>query len=129
MLLIGFGCVTTQITEGGKATAQIGEQSMTITTEDKENICATFYPPPSPKSPGVVLLPDTRCDRTYFGDLPSKLNKAGFAVLAVDLRFKDLIAQTRSKEEAIDLIKRQDLYAPIKYDIKSALGFLTTKKG
>ena len=129
VFLTVFGCVTTQTTKGSKETAQIDKQSIVLTTEDNENISATFYPASSPNAPGVILLPDTRCNRAHFGDFPLNLNKAGFAVLSMDLRFKDLIAQARSKEEAIDIIKRQDLYAPIKYDIKSALDFLTKQKG
>ena len=129
ILLTIVGCVTTQTTKGSKETAQIDKQSIVLTTEDDENIFATFYPTSSPNAAGVILLPDARCDRALFDDFPSNLNKAGFAVLSMDLRFKDLIAQARSKEEVIDIIKRQDLYASIKYDIKSALGFLTKQQG
>jgi len=129
MLLMGLGCITTQTTQSGKELTQVREQSITLSTEDNEKISATFYPPPSPNAPGVILIPDTRCDRTLFGDFPSNLNRAGFAVLSMDMRYKDLIAQAGNKEEAIDLIKRQDLYAPIKYDIKSGIDFLGNQKG
>lgn len=129
IFLTVVGCVTTQTTKGSKETAQIDKQSIVLTTEDNENISATFYPTSSPNAPGVILLPDTRCDKDRFDDFPLNLNKAGFAVLSMDLRFRDLIAQARSKEQAIDILKKQDLYAPIKYDIKSALDFLTRQKG
>lgn len=129
MLLIVLGCVTTETKQSGKELPQVREHSITLSTEDNEKISATFYPTPSPNAPGVILIPDTRCDRTLFGDFPSNLNRAGFAVLSIDLRFKDLIAQARSREEAIDLIKKQDLYAPVKYDMRSAIDFLAYQKG
>ncbi len=42
----------------------------------------------------------------------------------MDLRYKHLIAKARSRNEAIRLIKAQDLYAPIRFDIKIGLDFL-----
>lgn len=119
VVLMSFGCATTQISK----------KSVTITTDDQIRIAATYYPAPSPNAPGVILLPDARCDRKHFGRFPSRLNKAGFAVLAMDLRYKDLIARTRSREETISLIQKQDLYALVKYDIKSALDFLSEQEG
>lgn len=127
----GSACVTTQSTVPDTKSPQVTEQSVTLTTEDKKEISATFYKPAplTPGAPGVILIPDTRCDRSVFDDFPIKLSKSGLAVLSMDLRFKDLIAQARSKEEAISLIKGQDLYAPMKYEIKSAVDFLAEQKG
>jgi dienelactone hydrolase len=119
VLLMCFGCATTQVSK----------ESVTIITDDQKKIAATYYPAPSPNSPGVILIPDTRCDRKKsFGRFPSTINKAGFAVLALDLRYKDLIARARSKEEAISLIQKQDLYALVKFDIKSAIDFLSRQE-
>ena len=73
-------------------------ETIKLTTEDKEKIKATYYPPPSQNAPGVILIPDTRCDRDAFGRLPSKFNKAGFAVLVMDLRYKELIASAKGRE-------------------------------
>lgn len=129
VLLIVFGCVTTETKQSGKELPQGKVQSVTLNTEDNQKISATFYPSPSPNAPGVILIPDTRCDRSFYADFSSTLNRAGFAVLSMDLRYKDLIAQARSKHEAIDLLKQQDLYAPIKYDIKSGIDFLANQKG
>lgn len=119
ILLMGFGCATTQVSK----------QSATIITDDQKKIAATYYPAPSPNAPGVILLPDTRCNRKHFGHFTTKLNEAGFAVLAMDFRYKDLIAQTRSREEAISTIKKQDLYSIVNHDIKSAIDFLFGQKG
>jgi len=119
ILLMSFGCAITQVSK----------QSATIITDDQKKIAATYYPAPSPNSPGVILLPDTRCSRKYFGHFPTKLNEAGFAVLAMDFRYKDLIAQAKSREEAISTIQKQDLYSIVKHDIKSAINFLSGQKG
>jgi len=119
IFLMSFGCATTQVSK----------QSATIITDDQKKITATYYPAPSPNAPGVILLPDTRCSKKYFGHFPTKLNEAGFAVLSMDFRYKDLIARTRNRQQAISLIQKQDLYALVKYDIKSAINFLSNQKG
>jgi len=72
-----------------------------VVTEDKKSIDITYYPSTSERAPVVILIADTRCDRSVFRKLPSQLQKAGFAVVATDLRYKTLIAGTRSREEAI----------------------------
>jgi dienelactone hydrolase len=119
VLLVSFGCATTQVSK----------ESVTIITDDQKKLGATYYPASSPNSPGVILVPDTRCDRKKsFGRFPSKINKAGFAVLALDLRYKDLIARTRDREEAIGLIQKQDLYALVKFDMRSAIDFLSRQQ-
>jgi dienelactone hydrolase len=119
LFLVSMGCATTQVPT----------KTVTIITDDKVKLSAAYYPAPAPGAPGVILLPDTRCNHKHFGHFPYKLNDAGFAVLAMDLRFKELIAQVRDRDEQISLIKKQDLYAPVKYDIKSAMDFLTNQEG
>ena len=103
-------------------------ESISIRTEDQRQISATYYSPPAPNAPGVVLIPDTRCDGSVFINFAPKLNQAGFAVLAIDLRYKELIARTRSREESIKLLQSQDTYAPVNYEIKSAIEFLGSQK-
>lgn len=108
----------------------ISSESVKLITEDQKQIYATYYPPPSDNAPGVIFIPDARCDGILFGGrFPSNLNNAGFAVLVMDLRYKDLIARARGREEQIKLLQSQDTYAPVNYDLKSALDFLTAQKG
>jgi dienelactone hydrolase len=104
------------------------KQTLSITTEDQKQISATYYPPPSSNAPGLILIPDTRCDGSQFGGIPSKLNKAGFAILVMDLRYKQLIAQARSREEEIKVLLSQDTYTPVNYDIKSGFDLLVGQK-
>ncbi|MDI6763651.1 MAG: hypothetical protein QME83_11550 [Thermodesulfobacteriota bacterium] len=60
----------------------ISSESVKLITEDQKQIYATYYPPPSDNAPGVIFIPDARCDGILFGGrFPSNLNNAGFAVL------------------------------------------------
>lgn len=103
-------------------------ESISIRTEDQKQISAIYYPPPASNASAIILIPDTRCDGSVFGGFASKLNKAGFAVLAMDLRYKDLIAQAGSREESIKLLQSQDTYVPVNYEIKSGIEFLGSRK-
>ena len=106
----------------------ISSESVKLTTEDQKQIHATYYRTPSGQAPGVILIPDTRCDGSVFDRFASKLNKGGFNVLAMDLRYKDLIARAGRPEAQIKLLLSQDVYAPVHYEIKSAMDFLTVQK-
>jgi dienelactone hydrolase len=106
----------------------ISSESVKLTTEDRQQIHATYYRSPSGQAPGVILIPDTRCDGSVFDRFASKLNKEGFGVLAMDLRYKDLIARAGRPEAQIKLLLSQDVYAPVNYEIKSAIDFLTAQK-
>jgi len=106
----------------------VAEETVNITTDDGQKLKSTYFAPSTPNAPGVILLPDTRCDRMNFGSIPRKLNEAGFAVLALDLRYKDIIAKAGSRKKQISTIQKQDLMALVKYDTKSAINLLTGKK-
>jgi len=101
---------------------------VSITTEDGKELKCTYFPPPQSNASGVILLPDTRCDRMNFGSIPTKLIEADFAVLAMDLRYKDLIAKAKNREEQIRTIQKQDLMPLVKYDTKTGINFLSSKK-
>ena len=106
----------------------VAEETVDITTDDGVKLKSTYFAPETLNAPGVILLPDTRCDRKTFGSFPRKLNEAGFAVLALDLRYKDIIAKAGSRKEQISTILKQDLMALVKYDTKSGINFLSSKK-
>ena len=106
----------------------VAEETVDITTDDGQKLKGTYFAPATPNAPGAILLPDTRCDRMNFGSIPRKLNEAGFAVLALDLRYKDIIAKAGSRKEQISTIQKQDLMALVKYDTKSGINFLSSKK-
>jgi dienelactone hydrolase len=106
----------------------VAEETVSLTTDDGKAIGCTYFPPEQSNSPALILLPDTRCDRKNFGSIPTKLNKAGFAVLAMDLRYKDIIAKAGKRDKQISTIQKQDLMALVKYDSKSGINFLAGKK-
>jgi dienelactone hydrolase len=108
--------------------AAISSESIKLTTEDQKQIRATYYPSPSGQAPGIILIPDTRCDGSVFSRFSKKLSKEGFSVLAMDLRYKDLIATAGRPEAQIKLLLSQDVYAPVNYEIKSAMDFFTSQK-
>ena len=99
-----------------------------LTTADKKSIDITYYPAPAEHAPVVILIPDTRCDRNAFQKLPSQLQRAGFAVVAMDLRYKALMAGTRNRAEAIRTLQSQDTYAPVTHDVKAVLDYVAQKK-
>lgn len=115
-----FGCTTIE------ATAQV---SQSLTTGDNVKLGFDYYPAQQPNSPTVILLPDTRCDRKNFGAFPVKLNKAGFNVMAMDLRYKDLIARSGNMQQQVQTIQKQNLEVLVDQDLKSALDFLSKQNG
>ena len=105
-------------------------KSITIMTTDGKKLGGTLYSTPSAstKPPCVVVLPDTRCDKDPYEGFASRLNQAGFTVLVLDFRFKDLISRARNREEAVKLIQEQDLQTIVDDDIKSAMEFLVKQE-
>lgn len=117
MLLIAtiVSCSTTPTKQG----------SATLVTDDQIKLDFDYYPAHQINSPTVILLPDTRCDRRNYGIFSAWLNEAGFGVMAIDFRYKDLIARSENKAKQIQTIKRQNLDVLVDKDVKSALDFLT----
>jgi dienelactone hydrolase len=109
----------------GCTTTQPGPSAEKLLTEDSIQLEFDYYPAHHRDSPAVILLPDTRCDRRAFGALPAKLNQAGFAVLTMDLRYKDLIAKSGDIPKQIQTIQKQDLNVLVDQDVKSAIDFLS----
>lgn len=107
------------------ATAQTNKSYAPLVTGDGIKLDFDYYPAILPSSPTVILLPDTRCDRKNFGAFPVKLNEAGFNVLVLDLRYKDLVSRARSREGAIQAISKQDLNILADQDVKSAIDYLS----
>jgi dienelactone hydrolase len=113
----------------GCAATQRVQEPLTLTTDDGQRLSATYYPALNPGTPAVILLPDARCDRSAFDKLPLHLHRAGFGVLSIDFRYKNLVGRAGSREEAIRLIGTQDLESVADYDAKSAIDFLTLHGG
>ena len=119
LAIIAVGCATTQ-------TAQ---RSISLVTDDQIRLGFDYYPANRPKSPTVILLPDTRCDREIFGSFPAVLNEAGFSVIAIDFRYRDLIARSGNISNQIKTIQKQNLDVLVDKDVKSAIDFLSRQDG
>ena len=117
--IILFGCATTQ-------TPQV---SQSLVTGDRIKLDFDYYPARRPNSPTIILLPDTRCDRRVFGTFPAKLNEAGFGVMAIDFRYKALIAGSGNMAQQIQTIQKQNLKVLVDQDVKSAIDFLSRQSG
>lgn len=115
LLTLVFGC----------AIAQTTQSSQSLITGDQVKLDFDYYPAQQPNSPTVILLPDTRCDRKNFGTFPAKLNKAGFNVMAMDLRYKDIIARSGNMSQQLQTIQKQKFEVLVDQDLKSALDFLS----
>jgi hypothetical protein len=113
----------------GCAATQRVQEPLTLATDDGQRLSATYYPAPIPGARAVILLPDARCDRSAFDNLPLHLHRAGFVVLSIDFRYKNFVGRSGSREEAIRLIGTQDLESVADYDAKSAIDFLTLHGG
>lgn len=98
-----------------------------LITSDQKKLEINYWPPRQANAPAIILVPDTRCDGKIFGELSSHLNKAGYAVIAMDMRYKDIIAKTKNIEDAISLIQKQDLYPLVDFDLESVMEFVKSK--
>lgn len=112
----------------GCAATQTSRKAEPILTADHIKLDCNYYPAQNPDSPAAILLPDTRCDKEYFGSFPARLNQAGFTVLAMDFRYKDLIARSGNKAQQIQTIKRQNLNVLADQDVRSAIDFLSQQE-
>ena len=108
----------------GCATMQTKQGAATLVTDDQIKLDFDYYPAHQINSPTVILLPDTRCNRKNYGTFSAWLNEAGFGVMAIDFRYKNLIARSGNKSKQIETIKRQNLDVLVDQDVKSAIDFL-----
>jgi len=125
VLLLVQGCLQQQqentgkdiITNGGNG--MMGVQKVSFTTEDGIKISANYWPAKGGK--GIVLLHMLGRTKETWAGFPEKLNKAGFHVLAIDMRghgqseggdFRNFATQ-----QWMDVLK----------DINAAKGFLIGK--
>jgi dienelactone hydrolase len=99
-----------------------------VVTVDKKSVDITYYPCDSERAPVVVLIPDTRCDRSVFRSLPTQLQKAGFSVVTTDLRYKTFLQGARNPQDMIRMLQSRDLYAPVTYDLKAVIDYVAQKK-
>lgn len=102
---------------------------VTLTTDDKMQIAATFWASSSGNAPGVVLLHMYRSDRTAWKPLVRHLNERGADVIAIDLRGhggsakqgkNDLSARVEKRESKLFQDMHKDAIAAVRHLVKEA---------
>lgn len=112
-----------------KADKKIDVEEVQFATRDKLTLTADFYPPRGKgRAPAVLLIHDAGSNRKGFEDIAVKLQKAKFAVLALDLR-----GHGASVSEGFDWSRRADadkelLWTQALRDIQAATDFLRGRK-
>ena len=87
LCLLPFGAAHATTVRGSCApSSRSRQEEVKITTSDKVELAGTYYAPRKGRAPGVLLIHDADGDRTQMKGLAERLNKSGFAVLAIDLR-------------------------------------------
>ena len=119
ILLLISGCNiqnSTDITDKNELT---GMQKTSFTTEDGIRISANYWP--SKGSKGIVLLHMLGRNKESWGSFAEKLNKAGYNVLAIDMR-----GHGESAGGSYGSFTAQQWLGVLK-DIKASKGFLIQK--
>ena len=98
-------------------------QDVVFTTEDNLVIAGSYYPPGRKNEPApvVILLHMYKTDRSDFGPLLPTLHKAGFAVLAIDLRGHGQSAGPPAMKLAERIAQRdKELFSQMHRDVAAA---------
>jgi dienelactone hydrolase len=98
-------------------------QDIVFTTEDNLVIAGSYYPPGRKDEPApmVILVHMYKTDRSDFGPLLPTLRKAGFAVLAIDLRGHGQSAGPTAMKLAERVAQRdKELFSQMHQDVAAA---------
>lgn len=99
---------------------------VTYFTSDGVEIVADWYESPVPKASVAILLHMLGSDRSSWAELATKLNKAGFSVLAPDWRGHGRSTKRGSEMLNFRLFKTED-YLAMDLDVHAAFEFLDQK--
>lgn len=100
-----------------------------IRTSDNIELAASFFPPlekpaAGNPTPGVLMVHDAGADRHQLDDIAIKLQKAGFAVLTVDLRGHGESRGEGGAWAELDDEEKSDLWANATKDIDASAEWL-----
>lgn len=101
-------------------------KEVTYSTSDGVEIVADWYERPETKSPVVILLHMLGSDRSSWSGLATKLNQAGFSVLAPDWRGHGRSTKRGSEILNFRQFKTEDFLA-MDLDVHGAFAFLDKK--
>jgi alpha-beta hydrolase superfamily lysophospholipase len=106
-------------------------QRVTLHTEDKLALVATYYAPKDAKqrAPGAVLVHGLGSSRKEVGALAARLRSAGFATLTVDLRGHGESATDTLDWKKLDTEGQARAWAFMPRDVEAGVDFLLGQKG
>lgn len=104
-------------------------EKVTVTTEDKIELAGTFWAPKSKtEAPGALLIHGAGGRRADLQDLADRLCKAGFAVLAIDLRGHGESVTADTDWTKLEPAAQQELWSFATRDVKAGTKFLEARK-
>jgi len=104
-------------------------ERVVVTTEDKLSLAGSYWAPKSKQAaPGALLVHGAGGKRGDLEDFAQRLNKIGFAVLAIDLRGHGESATESSDWSKLDSGDRERLWAFCTRDVKAGTEFLRQQK-
>jgi dienelactone hydrolase len=112
----------------GPAWVEKGEK-VVVPTEDKLELAGTFWAPKSKQeAPGALLIHGAGGKRADLQDLADRLCKAGFAVLAIDVRGHGESVTADTDWTKLDAAGQQELWSFATRDVKAGMKFLEGRK-
>jgi dienelactone hydrolase len=106
-------------------------QSVGFKTSDELSIRADFYPARAngQLAPAAILIHDAGGTRAQLGDLASRMQRQGFAVLALDLRGHGDSGGRATDWRELDDAGRKTLWAFATRDVEAAAQWMRGQKG
>ncbi len=128
-----FSCLTTVFAMLALHAGAAEPSAVHFNAADGMRLAADYYPPraaarsAAPVAPMVILLHERQADRTAWEPLVGPLHRAGFAVLAIDLRGHGGSATTASRER----VRSSDrmFFRQMQADLRGAYDWLATQPG
>lgn len=102
-----------------------------IETGDKLDLRGDYFPPRSPsgRAPGLLLLHEAGSDRSTMTSLAEAYQRAGFGVLAIDLRAHGQSATEELNWSAADDATKRSLWAFAMRDVEAGADWLSDQDG
>lgn len=120
-----------QQNQGSLSSTQATFSEVNYVTTDGVKISADYYPGKGDdlgRAPVVILVHMLGKDRGSWSDFPGKLQEAGFAVLALDLRGHGKSIEQSGRKISYADFKTEDDWGKIDLDLHSTMDFLPALK-
>ena len=112
---------------GAAEKAAPAPEKVSFVTTDGVTIYGTYYPGAGPEAAAVVCLPMMGATRDTYAGLAARLQKLGYAVLAIDMRGHGESVDKAGKAIAYKDFKADD-FRDMRLDVEAAFVFLADAK-